>query len=420
MSTRVTTLPNGFRVVSNHMAGLKSAALGLHVLAGSRHERADQNGIAHFLEHMAFKGTTTRTAQQISQEIENVGGALNAYTSREKTAFVARVLAQDVSLAVRLLADITINSEFASNELELERNVILNEIRQYQDYPEEMVFEGLFRTVFPEQPFGRSILGSAQLVQHYESRHLRDFTGEHYRPDRMILSAAGAVSHDELVALARSLFGELKPFRGERPEPCTYHSGEYRNTKSVEQAQFVLAFEAPPILHRDEPVARIYALTMGGGASSRLFAEARERRGLCYSISAQCIQNMDTGMFVVHAATGCNDLERLAECCASELRKSTTGLTDQEVERARTQIKVGILMAYETPMFRVERMSELLAVHGELRSIDESIARFESVTLAEVKSFAASMLGSQVPTLALYGPIGSAPDRESITSNLLA
>ncbi|MCY4541908.1 MAG: pitrilysin family protein [Rhodobacteraceae bacterium] len=418
MSTRLTTLPNGFRIASDQMDGLKSVAIGLYVLAGSSCERADQNGIAHFLEHMAFKGTKTRSALQISQEIENVGGSLNAYTSREKTAYVARVLTEDVPIAVDLLADITQNSAFAPEELELERNVILNEIRQHQDYPEDMVFEGLFRTVYPNQAFGRSVAGTTELVRSFNSGDLKGFTSQHYRANRMILSAAGGVDHDRLVTLVEKAFGGLPKQDGIMLDRRVYRSGEYRVRKRIEQVQFLLAFEAPPILHRDAAAAQIYAVIMGGGASSRLFSEAREARGLCYSVSAQCLLTADTGMLVIHAATGAKGLERLTDCCVAELRKSTSSITKEEVQRARTQIKVGILMAHEMPTFRVERMCDSIALHGRIRSIDHTIARFEAVAVSDVEKCAASMIRKQEPALALYGRVGRKPSRSSLAHSL--
>ncbi|MCY3674045.1 MAG: pitrilysin family protein, partial [Rhodobacteraceae bacterium] len=285
--TRLTTLSNGFRVATDHMPGLRSSALSIYVLAGSRNEREDQNGIAHFLEHMAFKGTKSRTAIQIAQSIEDVGGFINAYTSMDRTAYFIRVLEEDVSFGIELLSDILLNSVYSPGEIEKERNVILNEIRQYKDYPEDVIFEGLQKTIYPHQPLGRPILGSSELVGTYQRNNLVEFVNQFYSPQNMILAAAGAVDHDAIVVIAEQYFGHLEMLPTEDFVQCNYQNGEYREEKDIEQVQFVLACESPPIDHDLEAATNIYTRVLGGGSSSRLFVEAREKRGLCYSISAQ-------------------------------------------------------------------------------------------------------------------------------------
>ncbi len=414
MKARLTTLSNGFRVASDHMPGLRSSALAIYVLAGSRNEREDQNGVAHFLEHMAFKGTKTRTAIQIAQSIEDVGGFLNAYTSQDRTAYFIRVLKEDVPFGIELLADILLNSVYNSGELEKERNVILNEIRQYKDYPEEMVFEGLQRTIYPQHPLGRPILGSSELVGSYQRNNLLEFVEKFYLPQNMILSAAGAVDHDAIVDMAEKYFGHLKQESTETFITSNYQNGEYREEKEIEQVQLILACESPPINHDLEAATNIYTRVLGGGSSSRLFVEAREKRGLCYSISSQVNTQPDTGLFVVHSSTGANEIEELCYCCAREIARLQSDIEEAEVNRAKAQIKSAILMGFENPSNRVERMGHMLHHFGKILTIDETIEKYENVTVGKVQEASNYLLDGQEFSLALFGPIGNAPSRKDI------
>ena len=418
MNAEVTRLDNGFTVATETMSDLKSVAIALYVQAGSRHERNDQGGIAHFLEHMAFKGTKTRTASQISNTIENVGGMLNAYTSRDKTAYLVRVLSEDIAIATELLADIILNSIYDPKEIDLERKVILNEIRQYRDYPEDVVFEELQKMVYPDQPFGRPIIGTADLVSNYSRNDLKGYISEHYHPNKMILAVAGGIKHDEVTQLAEKFFGNLESKKTTPFEASSYQSGEYRKHKEVEQTQFVMAFEGPRLRDKMEIPALAYSVIMGGGSSSRLFAEAREKRGLCYSISAQCMPFVDTGIFIVHASTRDTDIEQLALCCTNELRNAMSSITNEEVERARTQIKVGILMAYENPVSRVERLGGMIANFGYVESIDTTSKRFDEMNRDNIEEFASNIVNEQDVTLAVYGPIDGAPSRSDLQQRL--
>lgn len=418
MKPRLTTLPNGFRVASDHMPGLRSSALAIYVLAGSRNERGDQNGVAHFLEHMAFKGTRTRSALQIAQAIEDVGGFINAYTSQDRTAYFIRVLEEDVPFGIELLADILLNSVYNSGELEKERNVILNEIRQYKDYPEEMVFEGLQRTIYPHQPLGRPILGSSTLVSSYQRNNLLEFVHQFYRPQNMILAVAGAVDHDAIVEMAENYFGHLKKEKTESYVRGYYKVGEYREEKDIEQVQFVLACESPPIDHELEAATNIYTRVLGGSSSSRLFVEAREKRGLCYSISAQVNSQPDTGLFLVHSATGVNEIEELCYCCAHEIARLPNDIEEAEVRRAKAQIKSAILMGIENPSNRVERIGYMLHHFGKILTIDETIEKYENVTVEKVQKASQYLMNGQEFSLALFGRINKAPSRKDIIGKL--
>ncbi|MFD1343782.1 M16 family metallopeptidase [Litorisediminicola beolgyonensis] len=420
MTLRTTTLPNGFRIVTEHMPGLRSASLGIWVSAGGRHERPEQNGIAHFLEHMAFKGTATRTALKIAEEIEDVGGYINAYTSREVTAFYARVLEPDTALALDVIADILLNPLFDSREIETERHVILQEIGQALDTPDDVIFDWLQEQAYPDQPLGRTILGPSERVSTFGRDDLARFVDEHYGPEQMILSAAGAVDHDRIVEQAKALFGHL----GSRPQAeaptARFTGGETRHDKPLEQAHIALAFESPGYRDPQFYTAQIYATALGGGMSSRLFQELREKHGLCYTIFAQTGAYADTGMTTIYAGTSAEDLGRLTEITVDELKRAASDMTEEEIARARAQMKAGLLMGLESPSARAERHARMIQIWGAVPSLEETIARIDAVTREEVRDFAELTATRAPAALALYGPVSGAPDLAAIQERRVA
>jgi predicted Zn-dependent peptidase len=419
VTLRLTTLPNGFRIVTEHMPGLKSASVGIWVTAGGRHERVEQNGIAHFLEHMAFKGTARRTALQIAEAIEDVGGYINAYTSREMTAYYARVLQADVPLAVDVISDIVLNPAFDPNEIETERHVILQEIGQALDTPDDIIFDWLQEVSYPDQSFGRTILGPAERVAGFSREDLTRFVREHYGPDQMILSAAGGVDHDSIVAQATEIFGGLARVGNGVIQPAAFLGGERREVKDLEQVHFALAFEAPGYRAPDVYAAQVYATALGGGMSSRLFQKIREERGLCYSIFAQSGAYEDTGQITLYAGTSQEEIGELTQLTLDELKRSAEDMTAVEVARARAQLKAGLLMGLESPSSRAERLARLLAIWGRVPDMDEAVAKIDAVTLADVRACAEAMQTARV-ALALYGPVAAAPGLEAIRAGLAA
>ncbi len=420
MSAQVTTFANGFRVVSEHMPGIESATVGLWIEAGARHEMEAQNGVAHFLEHMAFKGTARRTALQIAEEIEDVGGYINAYTSREMTAYYARVLRADVALALDVLADIVLNPAFDAREIEVERGVILQEIGQALDTPDDIIFDWLQETAYPSQPIGRSILGPSARVSGFGARDLRRFTAEHYGPGQMILAAAGAVDHDALVRLAEPLFASLPARPRLVPEPARFVSGERREMRRLEQAHFALAIEAPDYRAPDFYASQVFSGALGGGMSSRLFQRLREDRGLCYTVFAQSGAYSDTGLITIYAGTGAAEIGELAMLTIEELKRAAEDMRDDEVARARAQMKAGLLMGLESPSQRAERLAKLLSIWGRVPDLSEAVARIDAVDTRAVRDHAASLLGESGMALALYGPIDHAPYLSALSERLAA
>ena len=402
------------------MPSMKSAAIGVWVTAGGRHERLEQNGIAHFLEHMAFKGTTRRSALQIAEAIEDVGGYINAYTSREVTAYYARVLENDVALALDVISDIILNPVFDPAEIEIERGVILQEIGQAFDTPDDVIFDWLQEESYRDQPLGRTILGPSERVRAFSREDLSGFVNEHYGPGQMILSAAGAVDHDSLVELAGRYFGDMTARDGLQATPARFTGGEARRAKALEQAHFALAFESPG--YRDDAIytAQIYSSALGGGMSSRLFQEVRERRGLCYTIFAQTGAYADTGTTTIYAGTSGDQIAELAHITIDEMKRAADTMSPEEVARARAQMKAGMLMGLESPSNRAERLARLVQIWGEVPSLDDTIARIDAVTTGDVRDFAARLAGDAPAALALYGPVDGAPSLDDLTERRAA
>jgi predicted Zn-dependent peptidase len=401
------------------MPSLGSAAIGVWVLAGGRHETAPQNGIAHFLEHMAFKGTDTRSAVQIAEEIEDVGGYINAYTSREVTAYYARVLKDDVPLAMDVIADILLNPVFDEEEIEVERGVMLQEIGQALDTPDDVIFDWLQERCYEDQPLGRTILGAEERVRSFDKSDLAGFVKQHYGPGQMILSAAGAVDHDEIMKLAETLFGGLQA-RPDTPAPqASFTGGEHREIKPLEQVHFAFALPSPGYMDPDVYTGQIFATALGGGMSSRLFQELREKRGLCYSIFAQASAYAETGLTTIYAGTSASQIADLSGLMASELARAAEDMSDAEVNRARAQLKAGLVMGLESPSSRAERLARMVGIWNRVPDLVETVARIEKATTADIRAFGKQLCQGN-SALALYGPADDAPSLATLQERLAA
>src|SRR4051812_29467799 len=413
MTLEISKLSNGLTVVSDPMPGLESAAVGLWVNTGSRNEQPRQMGVSHMLEHMAFKGTTTRTARAIAEEIEAVGGVLNAYTSREQTAFHARVLKQDVPLALDMIGDILTNPTFEQAELERERQVVLQELGQARDTPDDIVFDHLQSAIFQDQPLGWPILGEEATVNAFDREMLRSYMASQYRLEGMTLIASGAVNHAEIVGLAEEKCAGLNPGAVPMVLPSYYVGGDFRAVEDLEQAHVAYAF--PGLSNRDPDyfVAQVYATALGGGTSSRLFQEAREKRGLCYSIYAFSNGFQDSGFLGVYVGTGEAEAAGISAVIAGEMEAMSENLTEAEVARARAQLKVSLLMGMERPSNRSEQIAGQLFALGRVQSAAEIVAQLDAIDVATVKAFAARVMEAGHPTMAAVGPVKKL---ESITA----
>ena len=402
------------------MSGLKSASVGIWIDTGGRNETLKQNGIAHFLEHMAFKGTLKRSSLDIAQAIENVGGYINAYTSREMTAYYARVLENDVPLAIDVISDILLNPIFDKQELETERGVILQEIGQSLDTPDDVIFDWLQETAYPDQPLGRTILGSTERVRNFSRDDLIGFVSDHYGPEQMVLSAAGAINHEEVVSQAKSLFDKKVPIKKSKAVGSLYSGGELQVEKDLEQAHFALAFEAPGYLSDSIYASQIYSIALGGGMSSRLFQEIREKRGLCYTIFAQAGAYSDTGLLTIYSGTSSENLKNLSDITISEMKRAAIDFEQAELDRARVQMKAGMLMGLESASSRVERLARMLIIWNRIPSLDEVVQKIDAVSLEDVRAFASNILLDQKPSLATYGPAANEISFSKLVDTLVA
>jgi len=404
MTVETTRLPSGLTVVTDAMPHLQSASLGVWVNAGSRDERADEHGISHFLEHMAFKGTTNRTARQIAEEIEAVGGDLNAATSVESTAYYARVLRADVPLALDTLSDILTNPTFEPEELAREKNVIVQEIGATEDTPDDLIFEYLQGVTFPGQPVGRTILGTPETVRSFDSRKLRAYLQRNYRAPDMVISAAGAVDHQMIVAEAEKRFAAFKGPEGPAPEPAKFSGGSRIETRDLEQVHVAFALEGLP--QRDPSIFSMQVFTniLGGGMSSRLFQEVREIRGLCYAVYAFHAAYADTGMLGVYAGTDAADLPELMRVVVDEIGNAAETLSEAEVNRSKAQMKAGLLMALESSNARAEQLARQMMIYGRPIPLEEVVGKIDAVTVESARAAGRALIGRSRPAVAVLGP----------------
>ena len=419
MTVHVTRLANGMAVASDAMDGIETAAVGVWVGAGARDETPELNGVSHMLEHMAFKGTRRRSAADIVDEVESVGGHINAYTSRENTAYYLRVLAKDVPLAVDILADILRNSTFDPDELERERAVIVQEIGQAADTPDDVIFDHFQAVAYPGQALGRPVLGSLETVSALRRDAVARYMGENYGAERMVLAAAGKVDHDALVRLAEEHFAAI-PARGAAPEePARYVGGEDIRPRDLEQVHIILGFEG--VAYEDPDYYAMSALSaiLGGGMSSRLFQEIREKRGLVYSIYSFASSYRDGGLLGVYAGTGEDEVAALMPVLTGELARIGATITRHEIERVKAQLKAGLLMAMERTRARAERLGQHMLIYGRPLPPEEIVERIEAVDEAAIARVAGRVFSGS-PTLAALGRVGRFGGLPSVTESLRA
>lgn len=417
MSIKQTTLSNGLRVVSDFIPHVETVSLGIWVDVGTRHETKNINGIAHVLEHMAFKGTKTRSAVQIAQEIESVGGYLNAYTGREMTAYYARVLKNDSELAVDILADILQNSTFDANEFAREQGVIIQEIGQSNDTPDDIVFDYFQETCFPNQPMGWPTLGTVDVIQSLTPDVVKKYMHDHYGAKQMVFSAAGNIEHEKLVEYAKARFNNL-------PESCpketvlsSYQGGDYRKQKDLEQVHILLGFESLPFGHDDYYALSIFSTLFGGGMSSRLFQEIREKRGLVYSIYSYAQSYADSGLFTIYAGTGEKEAAELLPVVCNEIKTVTNSLNEAEINRAKAQLKSSLLMGLESTSARCERLAHNFLRYNRYISADEMIQKINAVDAQKIKNTMQKIFSTK-PTLTALGPVEHVMSYEKVIEAL--
>jgi predicted Zn-dependent peptidase len=404
MSVEITRLPSGLVVITDRMAHLETASLGVWVSAGSRDERPDEHGISHLLEHMAFKGTSRRTARQIAEEIEAVGGDLNAATSVETTAYYARVLRADVPLALDVLADILTDPAFDPEELRREQNVIVQEIGAAEDTPDDLIWDRLQEVAFPGQPIGRSILGTPATVRSFDRARLAAYLDRNYRAPDMVVAAAGAVEHAAVVDQVAHAFTRFKGPEAPASQSARFVGGSRVEARDLEQVHIALAMHG--VAQRDPDLYNLQVFTnvLGGGMSSRLFQEVREQRGLCYAVYAFHSPYVDSGVFGLYAGTDSADVAELMNVVVDEINAAAENINEAEIRRAKAQMRAGLLMALESSGARAEQLARQIIAWGRPIPLPEILAKIDAVTVESTRAAGRALIGRGRPAIAALGP----------------
>ncbi len=405
MTIKLTALPNGIKVFTDSIEGFESASIGIFVNVGSVDEDNDQEGLSHFLEHMAFKGTKTRSALQISSAIESVGGFINAYTGKEITAYHTKVLKKDVKLSIDILSDILLNSVFDKGEFEKERGVIIQEIRQVNDSPDDLVFDLFQEQAFKNTRLGTSILGSEERIQAYTTNDLENYIKSKYATNRMIICASGAVDHNEIVEYAEKYTVGFSNFDVPIVEKQTYNGGVVSKAKDLEQVHYIAGYEG--VSHTDNNKYDLCVLSaiIGGGMSSRLFQQIREKRGLVYSIFSFVSNYRDTGTFGYYAACAPEKAKDVMLYSNEEIDNILkNGITSEELERAKNQLKASLLMGLESSSTRMERMASQYFHYGRIMYMTEVAKNIEAVNQESIKHVAEKIFATNNTTTAIVGP----------------
>ncbi|KFG67326.1 pitrilysin family protein [Microvirga sp. BSC39] len=413
----ITTLPNGLMVATERMPEIATATLGVWVGTGSRHEEPHEHGLSHLIEHMAFKGTARRSARQIAEDIENVGGDINAATSVEYTSYTARVLGENVDVALDVLGDILIHSAFDAGELAREKGVILQEYAAVEDTPDDLIYDAFMETAFASQAVGRPILGTPETIKSFDEATIRAFLAREYTPGKMVLAAAGDVEHARIVDLAERLFGAMPTVPARQPETGRYTGGERRISRKLEQANLVLGLPGLSFKDPNYYAAHLFAHMLGGGLTSRLWHEVRETRGLAYSIDSFHWPFSDCGLFGIGAGTAGSDVRELMDVTLACMVQATQDISEVELIRAKAQMKVALLTALETPGGRMERVARQLLSWGRVVDSEEIVRKVDALEVEHVREAGRSLLQG-APTLAAIGPIKALPSLENIASGL--
>jgi predicted Zn-dependent peptidase len=413
----ITTLSNGLMVATERMPAIATATLGVWVGTGSRHEQAHEHGLSHLIEHMAFKGTARRSARQIAEDIENVGGDINAATSVEYTSYTARVLGENVDVALDVLGDILINSAFDAGELAREKGVILQEYAAVEDTPDDLIYDAFMETAFSGQAVGRPILGTPDTIRSFDEATIRAFLAREYTPGKMVLAAAGDVDHARIVDMAERLFGGMPAIAPRQPEPGRYTGGERRISRKLEQANLVLGLPGLSFKDPGYYAVHLFAHMLGGGLTSRLWHELRETRGLAYSIDSFHWPFSDCGLFGIGAGTAGSDVRELMDVTLACMVQATRDISEVELIRAKAQMKVALLTALETPGGRIERVARQLLSWGRVVASEEIVRKVDALEVDHVREAGRRLLQG-APTLAAIGPIKELPSLDDIATGL--
>ena len=405
MSARLHRLANGLTVAIDPMPGVETLAVGLYADVGSRSEPAHLTGLAHMVEHMVFKGAGDRDARAIAEAAEDVGGQMNAWTSRDTTVFHARLLPNDLALGVDLIADLVRSPHFSAEELEREKHVVLAELGEAKDTPDDIVFDHLAAASYPGQTYGRPVLGDEQTIAAIDVAALRRWLDEQYRPSGLILAAAGKIDEDALLRLAEARFGDLAPGQAPTYEPAHFAPGVVADARRFDPVHIAFAHPGVDQRHADIYALNLFASAAGGGMSSRLFQEVREERGLAYSIYAWSQAAADTGQLGVYLAAAKADAPRAFALARDVMARTADDLSDAELARAKAQSRAGLLMGLESVQSRCDHLARQIQVQGRIVPVAETVAQIEAVDLAAARRAGADAIGGGIATASVGGKL---------------
>lgn len=404
MTAKLHTLSNGVRVVIDQMPHTKSAAVGMYFTVGSRHEKPEENGAAHFLEHMAFKGTKTRTVDRLLEEMEDLGAKPNAFTGKEQTCYYMTGLGRDAVTFARLLGDIVCNATLPAEEMEIERGAIIQEIGMYDDSPDSVASELAEQTAYPAQPYGAPILGPKENIKSFSRDVLKNFRDRHYHAGNLIVSVAGNVDEAALLAELEATVGKLASGPASTFQPAVYKGGDVREKRDTEQLHLTIVFNGCAMGDKREAAAELLAEVLTGGMSSRLFREIREKRGLVYGISAHNSSAQGAGDFTISAGTGKDEVKKLIPVLCDELNKVRTGgITQAELDRARASVLVSLARSEDSSMSRMIMAADDIHFRGRLVENTEKETELNRITIADIQAVARGIFSS-TPTVVALGP----------------
>ena len=418
-TAQVTTLDNGLRIATDAMPQVESVSCGIWIDAGARHEPAEVNGVSHLLEHMMFKGTARRSAQDIADEIEAVGGHINAWTSREATAFFCKTLKGDLPLAIEILSDIVQHSAFDEAELARERDVVLQEIGQALDTPDDIIFDHFQRAAYPDQALGRPVLGDPVIVGAFPRDRLDRYHKANYTAPRAVVAAAGNLEHDVFAAMVEERVAALAGGGSPAAEAACYSGGDYREERDLEQLHLLLGFRGAAQMDDDYFAAMLHSTILGGGMSSRLFQEVREKRGLVYSVSSHNTAYADTGLYGIYAGTGPDQVAELVPVVFDQLADLAGKVGPEELARAKAQARAGLLMSRESTGARCEQLAHHMLVYGRPLTTAEILRKIDAVDEAAVSAFGGKLLAGPL-TCAALGPAAALESYDAMAVRLAA
>ncbi len=419
MSIHYKILPSGLRVVTEEIREVDTVALGIWAAVGTRHEKIEHNGVAHMVEHMLFKGTATRSAQDIAEQVENVGGHMNAYTSREITSYHIHLLKEDFRLGMDILADMLQHSVMPEIEVERERQVILQEIGMTYDTPDDFVFDLYQQTAYPDQALGLPVLGNPEIISSMERQPIQDYISDNYSAENLVISVSGNVSHEEVEQMAEEYFRYLPEGKKKNHHAASYQGGEIRVDRELEQAHIVLGFQGIPRTSPNYQSALILSTMLGGGMSSRLFQEVREKRGLVYSVFSLHSAYTDSGQMEIYAGTGPDSLPELIPVLCGEIARFAESITEDELARAKAQRKALLLMSRESTMNRADRHAKQVIHTGEPFDTERELKDLEEIDISCLNALAEKIFSSS-PTIAALGPLSKLTLYDSICEKLAA